>query len=87
MNKNQLWSDLHTKNSLTTYAESLACHNFDKRIFYNIWRNDVTTWWVLKKCAGTIGCLSYDSSKLIYDRVRIVSINTEGFMSCSCGKV
>ena len=41
----------------------------------------------IKKCAGTIGCVSYDSSKLIYDRVRIVSIDTEGFMSCSCGKV
>ena len=31
--------------------------------------------------------MSYDSSKSIYDRVRIVSIDTEGLMSCSCGKV
>ena len=32
-------------------------------------------------------CASYDSSKLLYDRVRIVSIDCEGFMSCSCGYV
>ena len=41
----------------------------------------------IKKCAGTIGHVSYDSSRLIYDRVRIVSIDSDGFMSCSCVKV
>ena len=41
----------------------------------------------IEKCAGTIGWVSYDSSKLLYDRVRLVSIDTDGFMSCSCGKV
>ena len=49
MNKNKLWSDSLTKNSLSTYAEGLACNNFDKRTLYNIWRNDENTWWVLKK--------------------------------------
>ena len=49
MNNNKLWSDSLTKNSLTTYAEGLACDNFDKRTIYNVWRNDVNTWWVLKK--------------------------------------
>ena len=47
-------------------------------------------WWThmvsIKKCAGTIGCVSYDSSKLLYDRVSIVRIDTDGFMSCSYGK-
>ena len=39
------------------------------------------------KSACTIRCVLYDSSKLLYDRVRIISINSEGFMSYSCGKV
>ena len=87
MNKNKLWSDSLTKNSRSTYAEGLACNNFDKRTLYNIWRNDENTWWVLKKVAGTMACASYDSCKILYDRVRIVCIDSEGFMSCSCGKV
>ena len=87
MNKNKLWSDSLTKNDLTTYAEGLAYDNFDKRMLYNIWRNDQNTWWVLNKITGTMECASYDSSKLLYDRVRIVSIDCEGFMSCSCGYV
>ena len=87
MNKYKLWSDSLTKESLTIFAEGLACDIFERGKFYNIWRNDKKTWWVLKKCAGTIRCVSYYSSKLLYDRVRIVSIDTDGFMSCSCGKV
>ena len=43
MNKYKLWSDSLTKNSLTTYAEGLACDNFDKRTLYNVWRNDANT--------------------------------------------
>ena len=49
MNKYKLWSDSNTKNDLTTYAEGLACDNFDNRKIYNVWRNDANTWWVLKK--------------------------------------
>ena len=60
---------------------------FDKQTLYNVWRNDENTWWVLKKVTGTISFASYDSSKITYDRVRIISIDCEGFMSCSCGKV
>ena len=54
---------------------------------YNVWRNEQHTWWVLEKYAGTIGCVSYESCKLLYDRVRSFSIDTDGSMSCSCGKV
>ena len=75
MNKNKLWSDSLTKNALTAYAEGLACDNFDKRTLYNVWRNDANTWWVLKTAAGTIAYASYDSSKIVYDSVRIVSID------------
>ena len=87
MNKYKLWSDSKTKNALTTYAEGLACDNFDNRKIYNVWRNDANSWWVLKKTAGTIAMVSYESSKILYDRVRIVNIDCDGFMSCSCGKV
>ena len=87
MNKNKLWSDSSTKESLTTYAGGLACDNFERGKIYNIWMNDENSWRVLNKCSGTIGCVSYESRQLIYDRVRIVSIDSDGFMSCSCGKV
>ena len=40
-----------------------------------------------ERTAGTSAMASYESSKMIYDRVRIVNIDCEGFMSCSCGKV
>ena len=35
------------KKYVTTYAEGLACNNFDKRNLYNTQRNDCNTWWVL----------------------------------------
>ena len=48
-------------------------------------------WWkhmvFIKKFTGAIGYASYDSSKLLYDRVSIVSIDSDEFMSCSCGKI
>ena len=87
MNKYKLWSDSQTKNALTTYAEGLACDNFDNRKIYNVWRNDANSWWVMKKTAGTSAMVSYESSEILYDRVRIVNIDCDGFMSCSCGKV
>ena len=52
MNRNKLWSDSLTKNYLKTYVEGLAYDNFDKRMLYNIWRNDENTWWVLNKVQG-----------------------------------
>ena len=44
MNKNKLWLDSLTKNSLKNYAEGLSCDNFYKRMLYNIFRNDENTW-------------------------------------------
>ena len=41
----------------------------------------------IKKTAGTIAFALYDSRKIIYDRVRIVSIDCKWFMSCGYGKV
>lgn len=87
MNKNKLWSDSLTKDSLTTYAEGLACNNFERGKTYHIRRNDESSWWVLKNCAGTCTFSSRESETLLYDRVRQVVIDSEGFMSCSCGKV
>ena len=49
MNKNKLWSDSLTKNTLTTYAEGLVCNNLDERTLYNVLRNDENIWWVLNK--------------------------------------
>lgn len=87
MNKNKLWSDSLTRDSLTTYAEGLACDNFERGKTYNIRRNDQYSWYVLKDCAGTSQFDSRESGTLLYDRVRHVVIDSDGFMSCSCGKV
>ena len=87
MNKIKLWSDSLTKDALTTYAEGLACDNFERGKSYNIRRNDEYSWWVLKDCAGTLPLDSTESGTLLYDRVRHVGIDCNGFMSCSCGKV
>ena len=87
MNKIKLWSDSLTKDALTTYAEGLACDNFERGKTYHIRRNDEYSWWVLKDCAGTLPLDSTESGTLLYDRVRHVGIDCNGFMSCSCGKV
>ena len=87
MNKNKLWSDSLTRDSLTTYAEGLACDNFERGKKCHIRRNDQNSWLVLKDCAGTLKVDSRESGTLLYDRVRHVVIDSDGFMSCSCGKV
>ena len=87
MNKKKLWSDSLTRDSLTTYAEGLACDNFDRGKTYHIRRIDQNSWYVLKHCAGKSKFDSRESGALLYDRVRHVGIDSDGFMSCSCGKV
>ena len=87
VNNTNLWSSSLTKDALTPYGEGLACAQFDQRIHYNVHRNDEYLWWVLNKKAG---CPSEDDmndecSKVRFDRVRIVLIDVNGFMSCSCG--
>ena len=87
INKDNLWSNSLTRNQLTTYAEGLACKNFDQRTLYNVRRYNLKMWLVLKKEAGTKPPSLDESQKLYYDRVRTVCIDPEGYMSCSCGKV
>ena len=89
VNNTNLWSSSLTKDVLTPYGEGLACDQFDQRIYYNVHRNDQYLWWVLNKKAG---CPSADNmndecSKVRFDRVRIVTIDVNEYMSCSCGHV
>jgi len=85
MNTHSLWSNSNTKDVLTPYAEGLACDNFDKKEYYNVHRNSKSSWLVLNKLAGTTPPID-DMSKLIkFDRVRVVQIDANQFMSCSCG--
>ena len=53
LNKENLCSNLNTKNELTTYAEGLSCKLLDKRTLYNIRRYGAAIWWILNKEAGT----------------------------------
>ena len=88
--RNVLWSDSLTKEYLTTYAEGLACVNFDNRLKFDVRRHDETSWYVLKKESGP--GLKHNpaidnSSSIRFDRVRRVYIDPEGYMSCTCGYV
>ena len=88
LNNTNLWSNSLTKDVLTPYGEGLACAQFDQRIYYNVHRNDQHLWWVLNKKAGCpFVDERHDECKVRFDRVRIVSIDVNGFMSCSCGYV
>ena len=41
----------------------------------------------IEKTADTMEYASHDSCKLLYDRIRVVNINCQEFMSYSCIKV
>ena len=89
INNTTLQSSSLTKDVLTPYREGPAGDQFNKRIHYNVHRNDRYLWWVLNKKAS---CPSEDDmddecSKVRFDRVRIVFIDVDRYMSCSCGYV
>ena len=87
MNTHSLWSNSNTKDILVTYAEGLACDNFDKKQYYNVHRNSAFTWFVLNKAAGTMPMNTDNASKIKFDRVRTVLIDANQFMTCSCGYI
>ena len=86
MNSTSLWSNSLTKDFLTEYAEGLACKNFDNRIFYESRRIDVNTWLVMSKKSMLRNEQNMQHG-IVFQRVRKVIIDVEGFMSCSCGYV
>ena len=75
MNTHSLWSNSNTKDILVTYAEGLACDNFDKKQYYNVHRNSAFTWFVLNKAAGTMPLNTDNASKIKFDRFRTVLIH------------
>ena len=81
-----MWSNSLTKEILTDYAEGIACKNFDIRNKYNVRRIATDTWFVLSKNVGIIQKLDNNEVKK-FDRVCKVLIDSEGYMSCSCGYV
>ena len=89
VNNTNIWSSSLIKDALTPYGEELACAQFDQRIHYNVHRNDKYLWWVLNKKAGcpSEANMNDECSKVRFDRVRIVVIDVNGYMSCSCGHV
>ena len=86
LNTINLWSQSLTKDYLTEYAEGLACANFDRRMYYLHRKISHNTWYVMHE-----SYLSMDPTikhkGLCYKRVRKVTIDAEGYMSCSCGYV
>ena len=86
INATVLWSDSKTKDSLTTYAEGLACRNFDLRVNYHHRCTGELTWDVMFK-NDQVDYECNPCTPLKFVRVRVVTIDGEGFMSCSCGYV
>ena len=86
MNNSVLWSNSITKDILTEYAEGLACNNFDRRILYHVRQISQYKWMVIYK-KHVSGQNKKLSSELMFQRVRTVTIDTDGYMTCTCGYV
>ena len=81
-----LWSNSRTKEILTEYAEGLACNNFDRRTLYHVRQICQFKWMVIYK-KSISGFPEKKSSALSFQRVRTVTIDTDGYMTCTCGYV
>ena len=87
INKENLWSNVSTKNMLTTYAEGLSCKIFDQRVIYNVRRDSLYAWLVLRTGTGLKPPSLDQSQNMYYDRIRRVHIDNEFYMSCGCGYI
>ena len=84
VNSEVLWTSSHQLNeSLNEYALGLAVRVFNQSIKYYSVRVGPNRWYVMFK---GVGYLKDRDSTLpqLYDRVRIVDVDMEGYMSCSC---
>lgn len=89
INSSKTWTKSLTKEYLTDYAEGLACSNFDNRCFYTKRRISSLEWLV---CSSHIFD-EHDSKQnksnnfkhTSFQRVRSVTIDSDNYMSCSCG--
>ena len=89
INTNKLWSNSKTSDYLTTYAEGIMCDIFDRRTQYTNIRTSSKEWLVIHKnslddCIGETWDITKNHSSMHFSRLRTVSLNTEGFMTCSC---
>jgi hypothetical protein len=94
IHRNKNWSRSLTKDTLTTYQEGLAVKTFDSREKYIAIKKSNRTWLVAPQAAIDSFSTKNDQRKneqqegkyLItqYYRVRKVSIDCDGFMSCTC---
>ena len=97
INETKHWTRSSTSNFLTRYMEGIFLKNFDIRKIYHKSYIGNNCWYVLHK--GVLNkILSTDNEEDIhfpmkkdgeakYNRVRVVSIDNDGFITCSCGYV
>ena len=86
MNNSVLWSNSNTKQILTEYAEGLACNNFDRRLLYHVRQISQHQWMVIYK-ESILSKSGKISSGVSFQRVRKVTIDRDGYMTCTCGYV
>ena len=87
INVSKIWTISKTSKYLTDYAEGIACANFDRKDQYTSRYIGLHTWVV---CASSVidDILNNRSDKQLpptFSRVRIVSLDNNGYMNCSCG--
>jgi hypothetical protein len=80
-NKTQLHSGTATSQNLQKEAESMLQAQMNEVNHYSSIRIDSTTWWVLRSTPRKVG----DSPITCFERVRVVTIDENGSMRCSCG--
>ena len=86
INTSNLWSNSLIKDYLVDYAKGLACQNYDMSNMYLSRRLEHNTWLVCSKES-----LSDNKDKarhgVVFQRIRTVTIDSKGYMSCNCGYV
>jgi len=85
------WSASLTKDTLTRYQEGIAVQNFDCHDGYFVVQKSEACWLVIKKAATIADLVMHhnnDRNNLNavtrYHRLRRVTIDVDGFMSCTC---
>jgi hypothetical protein len=84
MEREVCWSRASVKNDITKYSLGLFCKNFDKQKNYFTVRTGELEWMSLYE--GEFNKAESKMAAPSFKRVRVITVDREGFMNCTCGK-
>jgi hypothetical protein len=89
INTKKLWSISNTSSYLTKYAEGLMCDIYDRRALYTNVQISSHKWLVVHKNSldesrNNLWNTNHNHCEIKFTRLRQVSVDLEGFMTCSC---